>query len=71
MTIDVKTIENCDIFQNGFKIFLIAFLLRVIFPISRIIRINAVQTYDEISCKEGGYGLMEKDEFMNLFMNIQ
>ena len=29
------------------------------------------QTYDEISCKEGGYGLMEKDEFMNLFMNIQ
>mgnify|MGYP000317395746 CR=1 FL=1 len=32
---------------------------------------DAVQTYDEISCKEGGYGLMEKDEFMNLFMNIQ
>ena len=30
---------------------------------------DAVQTYDEISCKEGGYGLMEKDEFMNLFMN--
>ena len=32
---------------------------------------DVVQTYDEISCKEGGYGLMEKDEFMNLFMNIQ
>ena len=32
---------------------------------------DSVQTYDEISCKEGGYGLMEKDEFMNLFMHIQ
>ena len=28
------------------------------------------QTYDEVSCQEGGYGRLEKDEFMNLFMNI-
>ncbi len=32
---------------------------------------DAVQVYDEVSCKEGGYGMLEKDEFMNLFMNIQ
>ncbi len=29
---------------------------------------DSVQTYDEVSCREGGYGFMEKDEFMNLFM---
>ena len=26
--------------------------------------------YDEVSCRKGGYGQLEKDEFMNLFMNI-
>ena len=31
---------------------------------------DSVQTYDEVSCQEGGYGRQEKDEFMNLFMNI-
>ncbi len=30
-----------------------------------------VQTYDEVSCREGGYGMMEKDEFMNLFMSYR
>ena len=30
---------------------------------------DAVQAYDEVSCREGGYGMLEKDEFMNLFMN--
>ncbi len=30
-----------------------------------------VQTYDEVSCQEGGYGMMEKDEFMNLFMSYR
>lgn len=28
-----------------------------------------VQVYDEVSCQKGGYGTLEKDEFMNLFMN--
>lgn len=31
---------------------------------------DSVQTYDEVSCQEGGYGRLEKDEFMNLLMNI-
>lgn len=31
---------------------------------------DSVQTYDEVSCQEGGYGRLEKDEFMDLFMNI-
>lgn len=31
---------------------------------------DSVQMYDEVSCQEGGYGRLEKDEFMNLFMNI-
>lgn len=31
---------------------------------------DSVQTYDEIACGQGGYGMLEKDEFMNLFMNI-
>ena len=31
---------------------------------------DSVQTYDEVSCQGGGYGRLEKDEFMNLFMNI-
>ena len=30
---------------------------------------DEVQTYDEVSCQKGGYGTLEKDEFMNLFMN--
>lgn len=30
---------------------------------------DCVQAYDENSCKYGGYGMMEKDEFMNLFMS--
>lgn len=30
-----------------------------------------VQTYDEVSCRAGGYGMMEKDEFMNLFMSYR
>jgi len=33
------------------------------------IEADAVQAYDEVSCREGGYGMLEKDEFMNLFMN--
>lgn len=32
---------------------------------------DSVQCYDEISCREGAYGTMEKDEFMNEFMKIQ
>lgn len=31
---------------------------------------DSVQTYDEVSCKSGVYGTMERDEFMNEFMNI-
>ena len=30
---------------------------------------DSVQTYDEESCQRGIYGTMEKDEFMNEFMN--
>ena len=30
---------------------------------------DGVQVYDEVSCRNGGYGMLEKDEFMNLFMN--
>ena len=33
------------------------------------LRPDEVQTYDEVSCQKGGYGMLEKDEFMNLFMN--
>ena len=29
-----------------------------------------VRTFDEISCGAGGYGLLEKDEFMNEFMQL-
>ena len=32
---------------------------------------DGVQTYDEVACREGSYGWLEKDEFMNLFMNIK
>lgn len=32
---------------------------------------DGVQTYDEVACREGAYGSLEKDEFMNLFMNIE
>jgi len=31
---------------------------------------DGVQTYDEVACRQGAYGQLEKDEFMNLFMNI-
>lgn len=30
-----------------------------------------VSTYDEVACQKGGYGLLDKDEFMNLFMDIK
>jgi 2,3-bisphosphoglycerate-independent phosphoglycerate mutase len=30
---------------------------------------DTVQTFDEVSCVEGAYGLMKEDEFMNQFMN--
>lgn len=30
-----------------------------------------VSTYDEVACKKGEYGLLDKDEFMNLFMDIK
>ena len=32
---------------------------------------DGMQTYDEVACREGAYGSLEKDEFMNLFMNIE
>lgn len=35
------------------------------------IEADGVQTYDEVVCREGSYGWLEKDEFMNLFMNIK
>jgi 2,3-bisphosphoglycerate-independent phosphoglycerate mutase len=31
---------------------------------------DGVQTFDELSCVEGQYGLMKEDEFMNMFMNL-
>lgn len=31
---------------------------------------DGVQTYDEIACRDGAYGRLEKDEFMNEFMNL-
>ena len=31
---------------------------------------DAVQTFDEVACKEGIYGVMERNEFMNEFMKI-
>ena len=31
---------------------------------------DAVQTFDEVSCKEGIYGVMKENEFMNEFMKI-
>ncbi len=30
---------------------------------------DGVQSYDEVSCRQGGYGMLEKDGFMNLFMS--
>lgn len=30
-----------------------------------------VSTYDEVACRKGEYGLLDKDEFMNLFMDIK
>lgn len=34
------------------------------------IEADAVETFDEQSCKEGHYGLLEKDGFIKAFMNI-
>lgn len=31
---------------------------------------DAVECFDEFSCQKGGYGWLEKDEFMKLFMKI-
>jgi 2,3-bisphosphoglycerate-independent phosphoglycerate mutase len=31
---------------------------------------DGVQTFDEVSCVEGQYGLMKEDEFMNMFMSL-
>lgn len=31
---------------------------------------DSVQTFDEVSCVEGSYGLLKEDEFMNEFMNL-
>lgn len=30
-----------------------------------------VSTYDDVACQKGEYGLLDKDEFMNLFMDIK
>ena len=30
-----------------------------------------VSTYDEVACQKGEYGLLDKDEFMNIFMDIK
>ena len=32
---------------------------------------DSVQVYDELSCRDGSYGKLEKDEFMNAFMEIR
>ena len=32
---------------------------------------DSVQVYDELSCREGSYGKLERDEFMNAFMEIR
>lgn len=32
------------------------------------IEADAVQEFDELSCKEGSFGLLENDEFINAFM---
>ena len=32
---------------------------------------DSVTVYDEVSCREGSYGMMEKDEFMNMFMEMR
>ena len=34
------------------------------------IEADGVQTFDELSCLQGGYGLLEKDEFIRTFMAI-
>jgi len=31
---------------------------------------DEVQTFDEVSCVNGSYGLLKYQEFMNVFMNI-
>ena len=35
------------------------------------IELDNVSTYDEVACQKGEYGLLDKDEFMNLFMDIK
>ena len=30
-----------------------------------------VSTYDEVSCREGGYGMLSLQQFMETFMKIQ
>lgn len=35
------------------------------------IKADDVQTFDEVSCVKGSYGLLKQDEFMNEFMKIQ
>jgi 2,3-bisphosphoglycerate-independent phosphoglycerate mutase len=32
---------------------------------------DGVNTFDEIACAKGAYGLMHGDEFMNMFMNLK
>jgi len=32
---------------------------------------DSVQTFDEVACKEGCYGLLQNNEFINTLMNIQ
>lgn len=34
------------------------------------IEADGVQTFDEVACKQGVYGTMERDEFMNEFMRV-
>ena len=34
------------------------------------IEADSVQTYNEKACQEGSYGKMERDEFMNVFMEV-
>ncbi len=31
---------------------------------------DGVQSYDEVNCVGGGYGMLRLDEFMQTFMNI-
>jgi 2,3-bisphosphoglycerate-independent phosphoglycerate mutase len=31
---------------------------------------DGVQTFDEVSCQQGAYGLLEKDEFIKHFISL-